>query len=217
MNRMGMLCAATVLTLLSCSRGAPSEPQQSDTLNGFLKTLASGTDAARVDYQGSCDVGNPNRIIPPEIMVAKASASQRGPSLVRAMLANTRDAAVRESAGVIYVKIGKVDGSILRTGIKSLTLVPNQQYDPSEAIWALENSQDVQLEMRKRNMRVTLTQGGLESMLAEGEPHLASTIRNVTFDEALGQIARKFSGAVVYGECRQASGQVLISIRFLGH
>jgi hypothetical protein len=99
----------------------------------------------------------------------------------------------------------------------ALALVPNQQYDPSEAIWALENSQEVQLEMRKINMRIALTQGRLESMPAEGEPHLPSTLRNVTLDGALSEIARRFSGTVVYGECRQPSGQVLISIRFIGH
>ena len=213
MNKIGV----AVLVLLSCSMGAPIEPQHTDTLNDFLKTLASGSDAARVDYQGSCDAANPNRIIPPDVVVAKVNTPRRGLSLARAMLANTRDAAVRESAGIIYVRIGSADTSILQTMIKSLTLTPNQQYDPSEAIWALENSRDIQLELKKRNMRIALTQGGLESIPGEGEPHLTSSIRNVTLDEALGEIARKFSGTIVYGECRQTSGQMLFSVRFIGH
>lgn len=217
MSRIGMICAASLLALFSYSIGASSEQRRVVTMSDFLRSLASSTDAARVDYMGSCDAASPNHVIPPDVMVVNANPSQHGLSMLRTMLGNTKNAAVGESSGVIHVRIGAVDATIFHTRIKSLRLMPNQRYDPSEAIWALENSQEVQLELRKRNMRFALMQGGLESIPAEGEPHLSSAVQDLTVDEVLDKIARTFSGTVVVGECRQPNGQILISIRFMGH
>ena len=214
MGRKRLRCIVSIGALLTCSLGAQ---QRTRTLRDFLRLLASSTNAARVVYLGRCDAAGSNRIIPPDVMVTNETASHYGVSMVRAMLRNTKDVSVEDSAGVVNVRIGAVDSVILRTRVASLRLTANQQYDPSEAIWALENSPDVQIEMRKRNARIAPMQGGLESMPAEGEPHLASTVQNLTVDEVLDQTARTFSGTVVWGECRQSNGQTLISITFVGH
>jgi hypothetical protein len=123
MGKIRVLYAVIALGFMGCSISAPGEPQHTDALNDFLKVLASGTRAARVDYQGSCDLENPNRSVSPDIMLVKANVSKHGLTLARAMLANTRNTTVRESEGVIYVRIGTMDGSILRTGIKLLERV----------------------------------------------------------------------------------------------
>jgi hypothetical protein len=217
MNRIDMMWAAILVSLLGSSIMVSNGQQRSVTMGGFVKMIASRTNAARVDYMGSCDATSPNRIIRPHVVVKNANSSLHGLGMVQAMLGNTRDVAVGQSAGVIHVRIGTVDESILHSHIRSVALTPDQRYDPSEAIWALENSSDFQLEMRNRSMRVELMQGGLESFPAEGEPHLPSTMRNLTVDEVLSEIARTFSGTVVYGECRHSNGQSLIGIRFVGH
>jgi len=186
-------------------------------MRDFLRLLASSTNAARVVYQGGCDAASSNHIIPPDVVVTKEDSSQHGVAMVRAMLRNSKNVTVGELGGVVNVRIGAVDSAILRMRIASLRLTANQQYDPNEAIWALENSPDFQAEMRRRNTRMALMQGGLESIPAEGEPHLPLAVQNLTVGEVLDEVARTFSGTVVWGECRESNGRTLISITFTGH
>jgi hypothetical protein len=111
---------------------------------------------------------------------------------------------VRKSDGIIQIRLGKAPDAILRTRIRRLNLNPFAQFNPSEAINAIDNSPEVRSALEELHV---VTPERIYSMIltepAEGLPHLPAEISNVTMDQALNMIARTWSGVVLYGACKQ--------------
>jgi len=76
------------------------------------------------------------------------------------------------------------------------------QYNPVLAVSAIENTQEVKAAMHRLGVRPVQTLAAqLLIQPAPGLPHLRSSIKDITVDQALDLIAETFNGIVVYGAC----------------
>jgi hypothetical protein len=86
-----------------------------------------------------------------------------------------------------------------------LALTPREQFNPEEAIIAVENTKEVEAGVRKLGFHVAeaLVDHLVESPKA-GRPHLPTLMRDVSVDEVLVSIAETFQGVVLFGVCKQS-------------
>jgi len=104
--------------------------------------------------------------------------------------------------GIIRIRIGKAPDAFLQTKISLLTLKPMEQYNPTLAVSAIESTGEVEAAMRRLGVRPVQAIGTqLIAEPAKGLPHLPSSMKNVTVDQALDSIAKTFKDVVVYGAC----------------
>ncbi|MGA7080677.1 MAG: hypothetical protein WBQ43_20140 [Terriglobales bacterium] len=95
--------------------------------------------------------------------------------------------------------------------------MPIAQYNPTLAIGAVENSEEVKAALAKLGLRAPVLLS--EQLLAKpssGLPHLPAVMKNITFGQVLDSIAVTFHGMVVYGTCVQSDGKGLLEIDFVG-
>ncbi|MGH2510592.1 MAG: hypothetical protein ACRDHZ_24725 [Ktedonobacteraceae bacterium] len=200
--------------LIGCigAKSSSSNPPESRVAsarneNAVLKqlrpVLKSAGKAARIYYLGACEEGAGTPMPFPEIDVQEPLAGLTGETAVRAIFRNDTDVSVTEGrSGIIAIKIGKLPTEILTVRMSELRLKPIEQYNPTLAIFAIENSKDVNAAMRQRNIQpvMVITDLGVVQP-TKGFPHLPPSIRNATVDQALDTIAKTFMGIVLYGAC----------------
>jgi hypothetical protein len=228
---MGKIIRLVLILVLCIAPGCSPYPQQPkdgqedsvskerriDAMKTLVREVESDVKVARIEYRGTCDMSNSERIDPPFIELSQASASLSGIERLRAMLRRDQDTAITQSTGMTRIRINTVTGSILDTNLQTITLTPNQQYNPQPAIWAFENHSEIQNSLQHLNARFALSMGGLETVPSPNLPHLEPSMSHLTFDEALDRIARTFSGVVVYKECVRPGKTTLITIEFDGY
>lgn len=194
-----------------------SKERRIDTMKTLVREVESDVKVARIEYRGTCDMSNSERIDPPFIELSPASATLSGIERLRAMLSRDQDTSVTQSAGMTRIRINKVTGSILDTNLQTITLTPNQQYNPQPAIIAFANHSEIQNSLQHLNTRFALSMGGLETLPSPNLPHLEPSMSHLTLDDALDRIARTFSGVVVYKECVRPGKTTLVTIEFDGY
>lgn len=128
---------------------------------------------------------------------------------------NGRVAVNMSHSGLIRIDIGRIEGQLLQTRIRRLSFTPIQQYNPWEASIAVENTQEVREAMRAL--------GAVEPIMSLAEhivdpapnlPHVAASMEDITMDEALDEIAKRFRGIIMYGECSDAARVFQITFRW---
>jgi len=105
-----------------------------------------------------------------------------------------------------------VSYELLSTKIHMLTFTPRQRYNVQDAIWAIEQTKEV--EGKVRELKLEYPPSFFSGRILEpaaGLPHLPMSLRNVTMDEALDRVAQTFGELIIYGECVNRSGTHLIS------
>jgi hypothetical protein len=199
-----------------------SEHNEARVLECLLPVIHSSGKALRLYYLASCDA-NDNRPVPfPVIKVQRPSQGKSGVEAVREIFQNDKNVTVTEEpVGIIKVSIGKVPTAILQTKLSSLTLEPLEQYNPRDAVAAIESTKEMEVAMRSLGISEPLKLGGTTAQPEEKLPHLPSSMSNVTVDEALDRIAKTWAGQgiVVYGACDEstnASGQRAFFIDYYG-
>ncbi|MGO9862200.1 MAG: hypothetical protein ACLPLR_01205, partial [Terriglobales bacterium] len=124
---------------------------------------------------------------------------------------------VEEPQKIISVTVGKPLTALLDTTISSFRIAPIAQYNPTLAIGAVENTEEVKAAMAKLGLRAPLLLS--EQLLAKPSSrlsHLPAVVKNITFGQVLNSIAATFDGIVVYGTCVQSDGKGLLEIDFVG-
>jgi len=111
-------------------------------------------------------------------------------------------AAMEERPGIFSIRIGNVPDELLRTKIPNLVLTPVQQYDAWSAIRAIEGTPEFTSAIRKLRLhRESRVSNQPVQMPMAGLPHLPSTMKNTTVDQALDAVAKTLGVVVVYGYC----------------
>jgi hypothetical protein len=118
------------------------------------------------------------------------------------------------------ISVGTVPHELLNTKIGQVAFGPMAQWNPSEAISAIERTSEVARSMRALDIgpRIGTVQvsviltgpGSADSKLS----HLPPFLRNVTMDQALDAVARTFRQLVTYGVCAQANGHRVFHIDY---
>jgi len=221
--------AIVLAACLSCGTTADSSglpTQQTDELSDYqfrvvqivqyLWSALGSPTGVRLSYAAKCGV---NAIIPPlpAIQLRQPPASSTGLSAVRMIFKSGDDVSVTKGFdGVIEVKLGKVSEELLGTKIPDIRLDPTQQYNPRDAISALEGTWEMKRAMDVLDMQSSSTFfiGPVRSP-QDGGPSLPSEVRHVTTGEMLDILARSFRGLVTYGVCTQGYPKRLFYINFV--
>jgi hypothetical protein len=171
----------------------------------------------RLSYAAKCGV---TASIPPlpAIQLRRPPASSAGLSAVRTTFKSGDDVSVTKGLnGVIDVKLGKVSEELLDTNIADIGLDPTQQYNPRDAISALERTAEMKRAMDVLDMRSSSTFFiGLLRSPESGGPSLPSEVQHVTTGEMLDMLPRSFRGLVTYGVCTQGYPKRRFFINFVG-
>lgn len=162
-----------------------------------------GGKVGRVYYRGSCLPDANLGISFRQLAVRPAPVGESGAAAVKDMLRDEKNISVEEEdSGVIRVRIGRVSDAILHIRIPSLILTPEEQYNAWAAIWAVQNSSEVQAAMRDLHIR---TPNHVIDMIlvrpAEGLPHLPDVVTGATVDQILDMIAKAFRGTILFETC----------------
>jgi hypothetical protein len=131
-----------------------------------------------------------------------------------ALTENKRLSVARVSAHVIVVTDATVRQDLLETRIDDLSLTKLEQYSPEAAIAATINSRSIQRALRRLDIRLAVSETGLQHVNAKREPHLARHIRNLTLSEVLSSVLEQFGGFVVYEDCVDSQGKRRFDIRY---
>ncbi len=179
-----------------------------DQISSYLRpALKSSGGAARLDFGVPCEPWAED--VPfPHINAQPPPKGATGLTAVRQMFRNdTQVVITRDQFGIIRITIGRVSTAVLQTRIALLTLKPVERYNDFMAIEAIENTRAVKAAMHKLGLQLTGGVGGqIFTLPAKGLPHLPSSMRNVTMDQALDSVARTFADIVTYGMCTQRRG-----------
>jgi hypothetical protein len=186
----------------------------------FLQYLApelkSTGGVGRLYYRAECWTERGDGILFPWLELEAPDKSKTGLAALKDIFRKESQVTVRQDrSGIARISIGNVSHELLNTRIHLVELTPRQRYNVEEAIWAIEQTSEVEAKVSELKLEyppTVFTARVLEP--AAGLPHLPMSLRNVTVDEALDRVAQTFGGLVKYGECVNQSGTRLIFIDF---
>jgi hypothetical protein len=183
-----------------------SKHNETAALDYLLPVVYSSGKAVRVYYRAACHAGTEDRVPFPAVRVQSPSKDKTGVAAVREIFENDKNVTVTEEpVGTIRIWIGQVPTDFLQTQLSSVTFDPLQQYNPRDAIAAIESTKEVELAIRSLRLTEPLK---LASTVAEPEkdlPHLPAVIKDLTMEQALDLIAKTWAGEgiVIYGVCAE--------------
>jgi hypothetical protein len=182
----------------------PGKHYERAVLEQVLPALRSMNDAGRIYYEASCPPGEMDYPLAfPRVDVQQPLKGATDLDFVRSIFRQAKENwNVEKTGGIFRIRFGKAPDTILQTRIHKLNLDSFEQFNPSLIIDAIMNSPDVRSAMA--DLHVVVPQRAYSMLVtrpAEGLPHLASEISNVTMDQALDMFARTWSGVVFYGTC----------------
>ena len=183
----------------------------------YLRDALGAPTGVRMSYAAKCSATSS---IPPfpAIRLKQPPTSSTGLSAVRMIFESADDVSVTKGLdGVIEVKLGKVSERLLVTKIADLRLDPTQQYNPRDAIGALERTAEMKHAMDTLDMQSSSPFFiGLLRSPENGGPSLPSELMHVTSAQVLDTLARSFRGLVTYGVCTQGYPSGRFFINFVG-
>jgi len=180
-----------------------------DAVWRYLKPAIFGSGkAVRLYYRANChatkDYVGQEPVPFPLVKVQPPSKGKTGFAAVREIFNNAENIAVTEDpGGIIRIRIGEVPTAILKTKLTRLNLNPLNQYNPDEALGEIITTNEMKSAMRSLRMSTVPTVAGPVTEPLKGLPHLPSSMRNVTVDQAIDRVAETWAGEgiVVYGAC----------------
>jgi hypothetical protein len=181
-----------------------AEHNEAAVLDYLLPVVYSSGKAVRIYYRGACRAGAQDPVPFPAVKAQSPSKDKTGLAAVREIFQNEKNVIVTEEpAGIIRIRIGEVPTAILQTKLSSLTLDRLQQYNPRDAIAALENTREMEMATRSLGMAEPVKLAGTVAEPQENLPHLPAVIKDVTVEQALDLVAKTWAGEgiVIYGVC----------------
>jgi hypothetical protein len=185
-------------------------------LTYLVPVLLQARKAGRIYYAPSSCVPDENDPDPfPTIDMQPPPKETSGLAAVREIFRHDHNIKVKESpSGIIRIRIGKIPDAILQTKLSRIYLMPIAQYNPVDAILAIERSEEVQAAMHRLGIHQAFQAVNVQIVMpAPGLPHLPKSIDNLTMEQALDLVAQTFRGIVEYGACTKLH---VITVNFTG-
>lgn len=199
--------------------GAPKEPiahkgsrevsdRNRDAVLKDLRRVAGSSDIAiRLYYRGTCHSNAEDPIPFPFVRVQAFSKGKTGVAAVREIFKNDKTVTITEEpVGIIRIWIWKVPIAILQTKLSLLTLEELGQYNPDEAIIAINHTKEMQAAMRSLGVTPVWSASSSRALPAKELPHLPASMRNVTVEQVLDLMAKTWDGPVIFGACAVPTG-----------
>lgn len=199
-------------------KGLAESQRSLDDVLKYLRPALKSAGSGRIYYSTVCSA-NDNTALPfPHVDVGPPSKDKRDLAAVREIFKNKKEVIVTEDLSrMIRISIGKPSSAILQTRIHSLTLTPDQQYNPGLAVIAFETAREVKSAERELGFAHPLTLLDMNvSEPEKGKPHLPTSVKDITLDQALDLIAKTFGGIVMYGTCAHSKGERLYTLDYVG-
>jgi len=198
-------------------QGTVSAHNENAVLEYLRPALRSVGGSCRLYYSAPCYAEDGDPLPFPALSVQPPAKRKNGVSVVREIFKNDHKVDVAtDRSGIITIRIGAPPSELLRTRIPLLTLKPQERYNAIKAIVALTKTKEVEAAERKLGLKEPLViMGLLEVEPKKGLPHLPSSLRDVTVDQALDVVAKTFKGIVLYGACADPSGERLYFLDFV--
>jgi hypothetical protein len=160
---------------------------------------------ARIYYAAACENAREAAWGLPWLEVHAPPETETGLDAVRAIFENYDNVIVTEDpSGIIRIRIGDFPDAILDTRIAQINLTSEEQYNPGLALSAVSSIEEVVAEMEGLGSEplVTIFIGSV-SPPDPALPHMRPSMRDVTLDEALDEVALSFNGMVTYAACAE--------------
>jgi len=216
-KRFGLAFAYLVLVgaavNLAAADGAPKgeiESQRNlDAVLNFLRpafTFEGGP--ARISYATVCI--RDGAFLPfPKLQVRPPSTGETGFNAVREIFRDDKRVKVTQNrSGIVTITVGEPLTDILETRILRLALPPKEQYNAQLKPVSPVDTEEFRSAERALGIKVPPSVLGYNVVEpTKGLPHLPSSLRNITVDEALDRIARTFHVAILYSSCPAQSNQ----------
>ena len=191
-------CSATAL--------AASTRKAVGVLDLLHTALIDRAGVARLYYQAYapvCPTDYWGELPFPEIRTHKPPKNEVGVAAIRdALRGNPGVTVTHDPTGMDRVTIGTVPDDILRTRIANISLSTDAQFNSFDAIGEILSSKEVVEAIRVHGyVWPSRVHQGLTQQPMPGVPHLHSSMRNVTVDQALDMVATTFKGIVTYATC----------------
>jgi hypothetical protein len=136
---------------------------------------------------------------------------------IRSVFKNSNKISIkRDRLGVVELTFGNVTTSVLQTRINSVALEPLARYNPTMALDAIGETEEVKAAMRKAKLEFPLAVTDMFVVTPEkGRPHLPAKLDDITVEQVLDLIAKTFKGISTYGVCEGEGNRRLLSMDFL--
>lgn len=196
-----------------------SQHNQEAVLKYLRPALLSRGGAGRIYYSAACKTKDGETLPFPRVEVRPPSNGTTGLVAVREIFENDKRVMVSaDRSGMIRITIGQPASALLQTRIRSLPLKLHEQYNGMLAIFAIENTTEVEVAERKLGFyHPNIVFGGGIALPEKGVrlPHLPASMKDLTMDEALDAVAKTFRGIVIYETCVDRNGKRLVSLDFV--
>jgi hypothetical protein len=209
-----VVTTSTILLLIVLRTFADIDQNGEALMHYVRPTLRPVYGAARVyavdDYLGDtkCQF--------PKLRMQAPSHHKLGVDAIREVFARDRRIKiVVDSARIPRIVFGKPTSSLLQTKIHRLKFNTHERYNCLSAYQAIENTKEIQSAIHNLGFDRPFGSSSTERVVVMSENvqepypgvrHLPSSIRDVTFDQALDLLAKTFSEVVFYEECTDSKG-----------
>jgi hypothetical protein len=216
-KRFGLFLACVILAGAAASfagaaglpKGEVDSQRNLDAVLNFLRpAFGSKGGPCRISYSTVC--ARDGSVLPfPKLQVRPPLTDKTGFDTVCEIFRDDKRVKVtRNRSGITTITVGEPPTDILQTRIRRLSLTPTEQYNEQSAIVAVMHTEEFESAERVLGIK------GPVSVLAinivqptKGLPHLPSSLKNITVDEAFDRIARTFHVAILYASCSPRSKQ----------
>jgi hypothetical protein len=196
----------------------PSEvlDQATTILTYLLPAFKRNPAGVRISYAARCDDAKAAPLIPP-IRLQKASRSNTLLEATRSVVSGDSNTIVSgDQLGNVRIEIGNVPGALLRTKIAAFKLSEVEQYNPTDAVAAIQGTNEVERAAAALGLRpMPFMSVQLLQRATPGAPHMPSLLQNLTVDQILAMVTARFKGAVLYGICAQGPRPRRFLLEFL--
>jgi len=122
------------------------------------------------------------------------------PARVSYLLATSKKVTISQGkAGQLRVFVGEVSAELLSTKINLVSFGPDERYNAIYAITAITQTKEIQAKLGELGLRQPAAFGPSFILSPDRRlPHLPTSIKKVTMEEALDQVAETFDCVIIY-------------------
>lgn len=190
-------------------KGEVESERNLDAVLNFLRpALTSKGGPGRISYSTVC--ARDGSVLPfPKLQLRPPLTDKTGFDTVREVFRDDKRAKVtRNRSGIMTITVGEPPTDILQTRIRRLALTPEEQYNEQLAIVAVKHTDEFKSAERVLGIKEPTSVIAVNIVEpTKGLPHLPSSLKNITVDEAFDRIARTFRVAILYASCPPQSNQ----------
>lgn len=181
--------------------GSTSASNEDAVIKRIRPALIRAESVGRL-YYNVTDCSQALDVFPVPFPAISLSPSKKRQSIPEIFRSDAQVIVSKEHPQIVRITIGKLSTDILGTRISEINFDPTDQYNPSQAILAIMHTKEVHAAALKFGVReLTTAINELVVQPAAGLPHLPPSLKDVTVDQALDSVAKKFDGLILFGTC----------------